>query len=142
MELKINFLAIIVAVIANFILGSIWYMPLFGKIWGKEMGYDSDVKPDKNPMYKGMLYMVLGNFLFAWVFAHNLGAWQFVPGMDQMGTFSIALSSAFFTWLGFYFPGHLSATVWERKSWKLFAINGGYDLVSLLVVALILSYWN
>ena len=40
MELKINILAILVAVVVNFILGFIWYTPLFGKTWGKEMGYD------------------------------------------------------------------------------------------------------
>ena len=142
MELKINFIAVIAAVIANFIIGSIWYMPLFGKIWGREMGYDTDMKPDKNVMIKGMLYMVFGNFLFAWVLAHNIAAWQFVPGIKEMGPLSGAFTSAIFTWLGFYFPGHLSATVWEKKSWKLFAINGGYHLVSLLIVALILSFWK
>jgi hypothetical protein len=37
MEIKVNVLAILVAVVVNFILGFIWYTPLFGKIWGKEM---------------------------------------------------------------------------------------------------------
>jgi len=47
MELAINMVAILVAVVANFILGFIWYTPLFGKVWGREMGYDSNEKPDK-----------------------------------------------------------------------------------------------
>ena len=41
----------------------------------------------------------------------------------------------------FYFPGDLGATVWEKKSWKLFAIDTGYHLVSLIVVAFIITYW-
>ena len=142
MELKINLVAILVAVAANFILGSIWYMHLFGKAWGKEMGYDPNMKPEKSVMFKGMFFMVIGNFLFAWVFAHNIAAWQFVPGIKEMGPLVNVLNSAIFTWLGFYVPGHLGATVWENKSWKLFAINTGYNLVSLLVVALILNYWG
>jgi hypothetical protein len=141
MELKINYIAILVAVIANFVLGFIWYTPLFGKIWGKEMGYDQEMKPDKKVMFKGMAFMLIGNFIFAWVFAHNIAAWQFVPGINTMSTFSSAMSSAIFTWLGFYLPGQLGATVWENNSWKLFGINTGYHLLSLVVVAVILTYW-
>jgi hypothetical protein len=142
MELKINFAAILVAVVVNFVIGFIWYTPLFGKIWGKEMGYDPTMKPDSKVLAKGMAFMIIGNFLFAWVFAHNIAAWTFVPGVKEMGALSNALSASIFTWIGFYLPGHLGSTVWEKKSWTLFAINAGYDLVSLFVVALILTYWT
>ena len=142
MELKINAVAILVAVVINFILGALWFAPLFGKAWAKEMGYDESTKPDKSVMIKGMLFMLLGNFLFAWVFAHNIAAWTFVPDVSQLGPFPNAMSAAIFTWIGFYLPGHLGSTVWEKKSWKLFAINAGYDLVSLLIVAFILCYWT
>ena len=141
MELKINMMAILVTVVVNFIIGFIWYTPLFGKVWGKEMGFDPDMKPDKKLMFKGMAFNVIGNFLFAWVFAHNIAAWMFVPGMKEMSTISNASMSALFTWLGFYFPGHLGATVWENKSWKLFFINTGYSLVTLFAAALILTCW-
>ncbi len=142
MDFKINIIAVLVAVVANFVLGSIWYMPLFGKIWGKEMGYDPNMKPDKKVMIKGMIFMVIGNFLFAWVLAWTMAGWQFIPGSKEMGPLVNAVNSAIFLWLGFYVPGHLGAIVWEKKSWKLFAINSGYNLVSLLVVAFILSYWK
>ena len=142
MELKINFAAILVAVVVNFILGFIWYTPLFGRIWGKEMGYDLDMKPAKSEMFKGMSFMIIGNFLFAGVLAHNILAWQFVPGVKEMGPVSNVLSAAIFTWLGFYLPGELGATVWQKHSWKLFGINTGYNLASLLVVAFILTFWT
>jgi len=142
MDFKINILAVLVAVVANFILGSIWYMPLFGKVWGKEMGYDPNMKPDKKVMMKGMAFMVIGNFLFAWVLAWTMAGWQFIPGANEMGPLVNALNSAIFLWLGFYVPGNLTNTVWEKKSWKLFGINAGYQLASLLVVAFILFYWK
>jgi len=142
MDFKINILAVLVAVVANFILGSIWYMPLFGKVWGKEMGYDPNMKPDKKVMMKGMAFMVIGNFLFAWVLAWTMAGWQFIPGANEMGPLVNALNSAIFLWLGFYVPGNLTNTVWKKKSWKLFGINAGYQLASLLVVAFILSYWK
>lgn len=142
MELKINMVAILIAVVVNFVLGFIWYTPLFGKVWGKEMGYDPNEQAQKSAMIKGMLFMLIGNFLFAYVFAHNMAAWTFVPGMDAMGPMQNAMMAAMFTWLGFYLPGQLGATVWEKHSWKLFAINTGYSLASLIVVALILAFYR
>lgn len=142
MEININMMAVLVAIVVNFFLGFIWYTPLFGKIWGREMGYDMNEKPAKSVMFKGMAFMMIGNFFFAWVLAHNIAAWSFVPGMDEMSDVSSALNTAIFTWLGFYFPGELGATVWEKKSWKLFFINTGYHLASLLVVASILTFWK
>ncbi len=138
MELHINMVAVLVAVVVNFFLGALWYMPLFGKAWATEMGFDLTNKPPQSSMVKGMIFMVIGNFLFAVVFAHNIAAWGFVPGTSTAGNIPNIMSATIFTWLGFYFPGELAATAWERHSWKLFAINSGYQFLSLLVAATIL----
>ena len=139
-ELPINYPAILVAVVANFILGFLWYTPLFGNAWAKEMGFDTTVKPSGGEMAKGMVFMVVGNFLMAYVFAHNMVAWSFVPGMDQMPKVGSVLNSAIFTWLGFYLPVDIGIVTWEKRSWKLFGINTGYHLAMLLVAATILAY--
>ena len=138
MEMNINMMAVIVAVIANFVLGFVWYTPLFGKAWAKEMGMDTSVKPAKGEMARGMIFMVIGNFFMAYVFAHNMAAWSYVPGTEEMGMAGNVMSAAGFTWLGFYLPVDLGAVAWERKSWKLFGINTGYHFMTLLVAALIL----
>src|SRR4051812_41216615 len=121
--LQINYTAILIAVVANFILGFIWYTPLFGKAWAKEMGFDTSVKPASGELAKGMIFMVIGNFLFAYVFAHNIAAWNFVPGIKEMSPISNVMTSTVFTWLGFYLPIDIGVVTWEKKSWKLFAIN-------------------
>jgi hypothetical protein len=142
-EIHINFLAILVAVVANFILGFLWYTPIFGRAWAKEMGFDANNKPPAGALAKGMIFMVIGNFLMAWVFAHNIAVWNPVTwGLPaaEMSKAASAFSAAIFTWLGFYFPGDLGSVAWENKSWKLFCINTGYHLVSLLLVAMILIY--
>ena len=64
--------------------------------------------------------------------------WSYVPGAGEMSVTSNVLSSAIFAWLGFYVPVDLGAVAWERKSWKLFAINTGYHLMMLIVAAVIL----
>ena len=138
--IQINFVAILIVVVANFVLGFLWYTPLFGKIWGREMGYDMNEKPESSEMIKGMVFMIIGNVLFAWVLAHNMAAWTFVPGSEDIPPFQNAMMASIFTWMGFYFPVDLGSVVWERKSWKLFFINTGYHLASLMVAALILSY--
>src|SRR6186713_1174687 len=140
MEMNISIVAILVAVIANFILGFLWYTPLFGKAWAKEMGFDMTVKPPAGALAKGMIFMVIGNFFLAYVFAHNIAAWSFVPVMDKMSVPLQIVNSTVFTWLGFYFPIDLGAVAWENKSWKLFFINTGYHFMMLLVASVIITY--
>jgi|1048.fasta_scaffold08076_3 hypothetical protein len=137
MEIQINFLAVGIAVVANFILGALWYGPLFGKAWAAEMGMNMEERPERSVVYRGMLLMVLGNFLMAYCYAHDLFAWSNVPGMENMGgqSWSFILMSAFFTWLGFYVPTHIGAVTWERKSWKLTGINLAYHFATLFVAA-------
>lgn len=139
-ELKINFVAILVAVVANFVFGFIWYTPLFGKAWGKEMGFDMNEKPKAGGLAKGMITMVIGNFFLAFVLSHNMAAWTFVPNMNNMTPFASALNAGIFTWLGFYLPVDIGTVFWERKSWKLFAINTGYHFFMVLIAAMILAH--
>ena len=148
-NIHVNITAIIVAVIANFVLGFIWYTPLFGKRWAKEHGFDMTQKPPSSALIKGMAFMIIGSFLTAWVFAHNMAAWNIVqltpapegvehmPPMTPMGN---VMSSAIFTWLGFFLPVDLGRVAWERKSWTLFFIDTGYHLVSMFVMAIVLVY--
>lgn len=142
MEFPLNYTAIFVTVVANFLLGFLWYTPLFGKVWAREMKFDTSVQPTGGQMAKGLIIMVIGNFLLAFVFAHNIGAWTFVPGMDGMPATGRILNAAIFTWLGFFLPVDLTTVAWESRSWKLFFINSGYHLAMLLVAATILTLWQ
>lgn len=137
-DFPISMTAILVTVVATFIFGYIWYTLLFGKAWAREMKVDMSVKPSGGDMAKGMIFMVIGNFLLAWVLAHNNAAWSYVPGMDQMSLGQNIMSAAGFTWLGFFFPGDLSRVGWEKHSWTLFGINTGYHLINLIIAATIL----
>jgi hypothetical protein len=141
-QIHINMVAVLIAVVANFILGAVWFMPLFGKAWAKEMKIDmTGPKPPASVMAKGMIIMVIGNFLMAYVFAHNIAVWNPVTWGHPASTMSVAGTAgmaAFFTWLGFYLPQDLGRIAWENPSWKLFFINTTYKFLSLLVAAMIL----
>lgn len=139
MEIQINMLGVGIAVIANFVLGWLWYGPIFGKAWAIEMGMDLNKKPEASVMIQGMVMMVIGNFLMAYVLAHDLFAWSNVPGMEDMTGISALFSASFFTWLGYYVPTHIGATTWENKSWKLTGINLAYHFLTLFIAAYAIS---
>lgn len=141
-NIQLNFMAIGIAVVANFFLGYLWYTPLFGKLWAKELGLDLTQKPPASVFIRGLIIMVIGNFLMAWVFAHNIAVWNPTTwGLPEgeMTSSSMAVPAAFFTYLGFYLPGDLSRLAWENNSLKLFGINTSYHFLNLLVASLILS---
>lgn len=143
-EIQINFAAVAIAVITNFIFGFLWYTPLFGKVWAKEMGFDMTNKPPASVMFKGMFIMIIGNFLMAWVFAHDLTVWN--PEFWGMGPLegskaAFGAMAAFFLWLGYFVPVYLNSVAWEQRSWKIFFINTSYHFISLLLVAMIYMHF-
>lgn len=47
----------------------------------------------------------------------------------------------FFNWLGFIAMPSLAAVFWEHRPAKMYAIQMGFQLLSLLVVGAILAVW-
>lgn len=137
-ELGISYTAIIVAALASFFIGFLWYSVLFRNAWAKEMGMNIDQPPPAGMLVKSLIMNLIGCFLLAFVFAHNTAAWSFVPGIDQMGKGAAIANAAVFTWLGFFVPVDINTVAWEGKSWKLFFINTSYHFAMVLVAAIIL----
>lgn len=143
-EMHINYLAVLVSVVALFFLGFLWYGPLFGKAWARLMGFPPDFKPAGAQIAKSMGLTILGSFLTAYVLAHSVLVWRpstWKVGADE-ASWSYGFFGGLFTWLGFYVPVLLSGVAWENKSWKLFAINAAYYFVGLQVVGAILAHWR
>src|SRR3989338_10473535 len=137
-EIHVNYLAVGAAVIANFVFGWLWYSPLlFAKPWAREMGMDMSKKPDPKVMMRGMILMIIGSFLVAWVLAHNAAVWRpstwNVPGAADGPAALLGFQSGFFTWLGFFVPQLLGSVAWENRSWKLFGINAAYNFLALQI---------
>ena len=140
--LQINVVAVLVATVASFAIGMLWYAVLFMKPWAKEMGFDPNMRPSGKVMARNIALSLIGNFLFAWVLAFYFAGWRLLPGgPSEFGALAFGLNSALSVWIGFFLPMHLSRVVWEKHSWKLFFINSGYNLVATAVVALIIAYW-
>jgi hypothetical protein len=142
-EFEINVVAIVVAAVAHLFLGFLWYTPLFGRAWAREMGMDSSAKPTGGHMARGLTMGLVGSILMSWVLFSNLGAWHpesWGQGPLEMPRWGFAGLAAFFTWLGFFVPVDMNTVAWEGRSWKFFAINAGYHLASVTLIAMILAY--
>lgn len=133
---ELNYLAVLIAAVAAMALGFLWYSPaLFAKQWMKLSGLSEAKFEDSKKKGMGKTYAIstLGSVLMAFVLAM---VFQFV------GTFATidAIILAFWLWLGFVAPVMVNSVLFEGKSWNLFWINSGYQLASLILMALILSF--
>jgi len=143
-DIHVNWLAVLASVISNQVLGFLWYGPILGRPWLKEMGFPADMKPAPKAAIRQMALMIGGSFLTAYCLSYSLNVWR--PSIWKIGTdqpdFQYGLMAGFFTWIGFYVPPMLGSVAFEKKSWKLFAINAGYYLVALQLMGQILANWR
>jgi len=137
MEYAINYLAVLVAAIASMIIESLWYGPLFGKVWISLMGFTEEkIKEVKaKGMSKTYAVAFLGSLVTAYVLAHFAIRW----GAAGVGG---AFELAFWIWLGFIVTTMLGSVLWEGKPVKLYILNTVYYLVSFFVMAIILVSWK
>ena len=145
-HIHLNWLAIAAAVVVSMIIGFLWYGPLFGKAWAKEIGLPPDFKPAPAVFVKAIVLQCIGAFLTVYVLAHSEEVWRpfstWGLGTSDGPNALYGLMCAFFTWLGFYLPQFLGSVAWEMKSWKLFGINAGGSLVLLISQGMILATWR
>jgi fatty acid desaturase len=134
--MSLNYLAILIATVLQFIVGAIWYMPLFGKMWGEIHGFNKFSKEEQQKMMKGM-----GPFYTLQIFVTlvtTVVLALFVAGLPDWNVYGIAG----FLWLGFVVPTQVSAVVfggtepkWIAKKTLIMAFGA---LLCLEVAALVL----
>ena len=139
----INFWAVLISAVIYFLLGWAWHSNLlFGKTWIKLMGYDKLSKKEKQAMMAKAKYGFGFAFLTAILTTYCLAYLVITVSnfYHSSGIFS-GLQAGFWTWLGFVATTQLSGVLWERKPFKLYAINASYYLVSFLAMGSILALW-
>ncbi|MFZ2886426.1 MAG: DUF1761 domain-containing protein [Minisyncoccia bacterium] len=142
MDIPVNYLAVLVAAVANMVVGFAWYGPLFGKTWSQLMGW-GEMTPEKmaeKQKAARMSYAIsfVGALIMAYVLSHVL----FLANAFAPSGFSAGITSGFWMWLGFIAPVTIGSVLWDGKPLKLWYINAGYYLIALLVMGAILGYWQ
>ena len=134
--LTVSLSFVLVAAIASFILGSLWYSPLlFGKIWMKLGGFTEKNKDKSKKMLASYFFMFVGTLVTVYVLGNNL----LYSGISNTST---ALIYAFFMWVGYIAPIQLGSVLWEGKPFRYYLINTFYYLVSLMITSIIFVLWK
>ncbi len=125
----LTFLAIVLfAAVVSFIIGWAWYsQALFGPLWMKELNLRKEMmdgKKDKMMKTMGMMFFASVVKAFCLIFLSVL-------------TTSNQFFLAFVIWLGFILPVLLSHSLFEKRSWNLFMISAGNELVSLVAMGFV-----
>ncbi len=135
---NVNYLAVLVSAIASMVIGSIWYGPLFGKMFIAETGMDK-WSPEKQAAEKkkmGMSYAL--QFVASLVMFYVLAG--IIVGFGKT-TVTGGMMSAFVMWGGFVVPLKLGESIWGGKM-SLFWLGIFHMLLTLLAAGAIIGAWK
>ena len=135
---EVNFVAVFVAGLVAFVVGSVWYTALFGKLWVKLQAFSEErmaaMKARRPmPVFLGMMFVAYLVLAFAIAFL--------LTGIPDRNAMAGAVVGAIL-WLGpaaaISFTGHISSD----KADGIYLIDVGCELVFLVLMGLILGAWH
>ncbi len=137
LTMTLNWTAIIVLAIAQFAVGSLWFWPLFGKIWMKIHHKTTLTKAQEQEMMKGMRKLMLTEFVASLLITIALAC--IVAAISTMPGRKVGLM----VWVGFVLPMTASNIIRgnDDRKWMpmKIALAAGYRLISLVAIGYTLS---
>ena len=131
--ININYWAVLGAAVVNMVVGSLWFGPLFGKMWKNLMGFTDESMKKMSSLT--MTQAMLGGAVTSLIMAYVLARFIAMAGiMDVKG----ALLLACWIWLGFMATVHAGMYLWEGKPFKLFVLVALESFVALHLMAVVL----
>jgi len=136
--MHINWLAVMVAVVASMVLAKTWFTPkTFGKPWRR---YTGITPADSKKAGKGPIVLTLfANVITVIVLAMLM---SICATFFQINSVLLALVVGFVAWLAFSATTLATHNAFEQKPQKLTLINNGYQLALFLITALIISWFG
>jgi hypothetical protein len=127
----VNWASVFVASLAGFAIGGLWYGPLFSRLWSRLTGINEDT-PRRVP----------APVLFAAAWAFNFIAASGIALQNGARTslwfaLHIGLLSAVF----FIAPALGMFYMFEKRPWKLWLVNAGYQVVNFSAMGAIIGAW-
>ena len=132
--MKTNYLAVVVAAIAYFVLGGLWYGVLFHKPWMALEQMTIEQARSVSPVVPYIVSFLL-ELLVAYALA-QLCIWR------NANTASRGASIGVLVWIGFVGPIALMTYMFEMRPRALYAINEFYPLAGLILMGAILGAWT
>jgi Protein of unknown function (DUF1761) len=136
--MEINYIAIFIATVLQFILGALWYSPLmFGKWWMQIMEMTSKTKEEMARMEKEMMpFYGLQFFLIlfsTFALANHLAL---LPAVSP-------IEISFWVWLGYMMPIQIATVIWgntKKKFWaKQIFVMTSAQFVCMMIAGIVFS---
>jgi hypothetical protein len=133
-----NWLAILCAGAAYWVLGFVWYSLLFGKVWASELvGYRGERSaPSGAGMVGKMIVTFIANVVTSGAIAYLLR--RGAPIVDL----THALKLGVYVAIGFSIMTLTISKVWEAKPTKIWMIDSSFHLIGCVIAATILVSWR
>ena len=128
----ISYLAVLVAAVAGFIVGMVWY-GILGKRWMVALGKGkAELMPDGKPPIATMATSFVCELVMAWVLAGLIG---------HLATATVrgGIITAFLVWLGFVATTQLINHRYGRFPLSLTIIDAGHWLAVLLAMGAVIG---
>ena len=128
----LNIWAILVATLAAFVLGGLWYSPaVFGKAWQRANGFDNPPAGNKAKDFTICFILTL-------LMAINLAMFLNAPTT----TTAFGAAAGFAAGFGWVAMGIGVVSLFESRPWSYVFINGGYLTIALTMMGAILGAWR
>ncbi len=133
-EVAINWKAVLLATVVSFVLGALWYGPLFGKPWMRSIGIDPAAARQAPKI--GLRRMLSITFILEWMMAICLAYF--------IGTADAAHGALYGLLTGLPWVASAIAvnSLYEQKPAAYIFITGGYWTVVFTLMGLILGAWH
>ncbi|MEZ5694078.1 MAG: DUF1761 domain-containing protein [Altererythrobacter sp.] len=130
---EVNWLAIVVAALAGFVIGGVWYGPVMGKKWVGAVGLDVE------QIKQGSMGLIYGgafafSLLASWTLAHTFATYA------QDLSIPVKVMTASGVALGFIVPAIGTNYLFSQKGKALFFIDAGYWLLFYTAMGLVHAY--
>jgi hypothetical protein len=133
-SMRTNYPAVVVAAIAYWLLGAVWYGVLFSKPWMALEHITPEQAQVASPVVPYIVSLLL-EVLIAYSLA-QLCIWR------NANTPGRGASVGVLVWIGFVGPIMFMTYMFEMRPRTLFAINAFYPLAGLVLMGLILGSWK
>lgn len=129
--ISIQYGAVVLAAVVNFIIGFLFHGPLFGKLWMKL----ANIHPTGNEKFKDMIPQMIKNLIMNLICAYVLAV--FISLIGKSVSNGIIIASL--VWFGFILTGSSMDVIWMGKSKKLWLFEVISSLACLLAMGAIIG---
>jgi uncharacterized protein DUF1761 len=132
---QVNWLAVLVAALAYFFLGAIWYSALFRNAWIKATGTNMN---DPNAR-KGFAGIMITSFIT--ILITTIGLALIITRVQSSGWMTGA-KLGLIGGLCFSAATIYNSNLYEKRPLALSAINGLYNIIGCVIAGVIIAVWH